>query len=151
VAALVFFPAPLLESERAVASVIGASERDAEKTLQHQGLRDTITAREPHWAASPGVVIWQDPPAGVAVPRGSAVALIVSTGAPTVLVPDVRGYDAEIAQMIITAAGLRVDTSDTVPVKDIPAGTAQGTSPAAGERLELRHAVTLHVARGDSL
>ncbi len=151
VAALVFFPAPLLESERAVASVIGASERDAERTLQRQGLKDSVVNREPHPTASPGSVIWQDPPAGVAVPRGTTVQVIVSSGTPTVLVPDVRGYDAEIAQTLIAAAGLRVDTTDDSPVKDVPAGTAAGTTPGAGERVELRHAVTLHVVRGDSL
>ncbi|HEY2804441.1 MAG TPA: PASTA domain-containing protein [Gemmatimonadales bacterium] len=147
VAALVFFPSPMLESERAVASVIGASERDAQNTLQHQGLRDTVIGREPHPTATPGQVIWQDPPAGVAVPRGSMVGVIVSSGTPTVLVPDVKGYDAEIAQLIVVAAGLRVDTSDSVDAKDVPQGAAENTTPPAGERVELRHLVTLHVAR----
>ena len=147
VAALVFFPAPMLASERAVPGVIGASQRDAANTLHKDGLRDSVEARAPHPTASPGEVIWQDPPAGVAIPRGSYVSLVLSAGPPTVLVPDVRGYDGEVAQALLSAAGLRVDTTDAVDAKEVPAGAAEGTTPAAGERVEVGRAVTLHVAR----
>ncbi len=147
VAALVFFPAPLLSNERAVNLVVGLVSLEAARDLEKNGLRDSITAREPHPTAPPGTVIWQDPPPGVAVPRGTLVSLVVSSGEPRVTVPDVRGYDQDIAQLILGAAGLHVDGIDSVDTKDVPSGRADSTSPGVGERLALGRAVMLHLAR----
>ncbi len=147
VAALVFFPAPLLSNEREVAVVGGMNQAEAKRELERQGLTDTVLAREPHPTAPLGTVIWQDPPPGVAVPRGTVVSLVLSSGAPTVIVPDIRGYDADLATRILAAAGLRVDGLDSVDTKEVPVGMAGGTDPAAGERLPVGRAVTLHIAR----
>jgi beta-lactam-binding protein with PASTA domain len=147
VAALVFFPSPMLSNERAVGLVIGLTERDAAREIGKSGLRDSVSAREEYPGAPAGTVIWQDPPPGVAVPRGSLVTLIISTGEPRIAVPDVRGYDNDIATQILGAAGLRVDAVDSVETKDAPTGMAGGTTPAAGERLPIGRTVTLHLAR----
>jgi beta-lactam-binding protein with PASTA domain len=147
VAALVLFPSPMLANERAVGLVIGLTERDAARELEKAGLRDSVAAREEYPGAAAGTVTWQDPPPGVAVPRGSLVTLIISTGEPRVAVPDVRGYDNDIAQQILAAAGLRVDGVDSVETKDAPTGMAGSTTPAAGERLPIGRTVTLHLAR----
>lgn len=147
VAALYIFPAPLMPTEREVSNVSGMNEAEARRDLTRNGLRDTVTAREPHPLAPVGTVLWQDPPPGVAVPRGSAVSLVISTGSPIVLVPDVRWYDADIAKLILAAAGLRIDGIDSVDVKDMPSGLAGSTTPAAGERMVIGRALTLHLAR----
>lgn len=147
VAAIWLFPAPMLATERAVQNVAGMSETEARRDLERHGLRDTVEGREPHPLAPVGTVIWQDPPPGVAVPRGTAVSLILSSGEPSVLVPDVRWYDAEVAKLILGAAGLRIDGIDSVEVKDMPSGLAGGTTPAAGESLRIGRAVMLHLAR----
>ena len=147
VAALVFFPAPLLTNEREVSRVLGLSEREAARDLERNGLRDSVTARESHPSWPAGTVIWQDPPPGVAVPRGTLVSLIVSTGEPQVAVPDVRGYDQDIARQLLAAAGLRVDGVDSVDTKDVPSGIAGSTTPVAGERLATGRAVMIHLAR----
>ena len=147
VAALVLFPAPLLPNERKVAHVAGLSEEDALRELGRQELTGNVIAREPHALVPPGNVVWQDPPAGVAVPRGDTIRLVVSAGAPRIAVPDVRGYDAELAQRLIAAAGLRVDLVDTVAMKSAPAGTVGGTTPAAGDSLPAGRGITLHVVQ----
>lgn len=147
VAALVFFPSPLLPNERQVPRLIGLSEAQARRELEGAGLVAEPASREPHPLASAGTVTWQDPPPGVAAPRGSQVALTVSTGTPRVSMPDVFGLDAELAQRLVLAAGLRVDAVDSLDDKRFPRGVALGSEPAAGDSLPLGRGVILHLAR----
>jgi serine/threonine-protein kinase len=98
------------------------------------------------------MVIWQDPPAGVALPRGDSVRLVVSAGPPKIAVPDVRGYDLDLAQRLITAAGLRLELVDTVAMKSTPAGLAPsgmvgGTTPAMGDSVVSGGGVTVHIVQ----
>lgn len=152
VAALVLFPAPMLPGARLVAQVAGLTEEDALRELERRGLVGAVTDRQPHPRVPAGMVIWQDPPAGVALPRGDSVRLVVSSGAPSVPVPDVRGYDMDMAQRLIAAAGLRVDLVDTVAMKSTPSGlapsgTAGGTTPVTGARVPAGGGVTIHIVQ----
>lgn len=147
VAALYLFPAPLLANEREVPRVLGLAEAAARADIGRQGLEAAVAAREPHPTADPGEVIWQDPVAGVAVPRGTRVTLVLSDGPPRVAVPDVRGFDEDLARRLLAAAGLTVDAVDSVLLKDVPTGVAAGTLPAAGESLQVGGGVTLQLAR----
>ena len=146
VAALWLFPAPLLPNERQVARVSGLREADARRALERQSLGIEVTGREPSPNITEGAVIWQDPPPGVAVPRGTSVKVILSAGLPVVAVPDVRGFDPEFAMRLIAAAGLRVEGIDTTDVKGVPSGAAGGTSPAAGDSVLIGRAIILHLA-----
>jgi len=147
VAALWLFPAPLLPNERQVARVGGLTESAARRALEQQGLTADVVAREPSPNITQGAVIWQDPPPGVAVPRGHQVRLVLSAGLPVVAVPDVRGYDAEFAQRLLAAAGLRVDGIDTVDVKGVAPGAAGSTDPRAGDSVLVGRTIILHLAR----
>ena len=147
VAALYLFPAPLLPNEREVPRVIGLDERAATADIGRLGLEAAVAGREPHPTADPGEVIWQDPVAGVAIPRGSRVTLVLSDGPPWVAIPDVHGFDEALARRLLAAAGLGVDAVDSVLVKDVPAGVVAGTLPAAGESLRVGRPVTLQLAR----
>jgi serine/threonine-protein kinase len=150
VAALVLFPAPLLPGERKVTQVAGLMEDDAVRELERAGLVGAVVVRQPHALVPEGQVIWQDPPPGVALPRGDSVRLIVSSGPPNVAVPDVRGYDVDIAQRLIVAARLRVEAVDTVkttPSALAPAGVVGATTPRAGDSVRSGGGVTLHVVK----
>jgi len=147
VAALVVFPAPLLPNERAVPRVLGEPFATAQERLVRAGLAALVTEREPHPSAPPGTVTWQDPPPGVAVPRGDTVHLTVSDGAPRTAVPDVLGLDADLAQRLLWGAGIRVAQVDTTPGTQ-PAGVAQGTTPTAGDSVTAGGTVVLHLSKG---
>ncbi|MFI5281118.1 MAG: PASTA domain-containing protein [Gemmatimonadales bacterium] len=149
VAALVLFPAPMLPSERTVGEVAGLMEADALRELERAGLVGAVR-RQPHALVPEGQVIWQDPPPGVALPRGDSVQLIVSSGLPRVAVPDVRGYDMDVAQRLIVAAGLRVELVDTVkstPASIAPPGVVSGTTPGAGDSVRAGGSLTMHVVQ----
>ncbi len=65
----------------------------------------TITA-EPSATVEKGRAIRTDPVIGTPLPAGSAIVLIVSSGSPTVVVPDVIGKTEGEAQSTLNAAGL---------------------------------------------
>ena len=145
VAALVFFPSPLLENERQVARVAGLTEDEATHELERQGLTAQVVAREAHPSLPQGRVIWQDPPSGVAVPRGTIIQLAVSSGTARVMMPDVVGYDTDLAQRLITAAGLRVELVDTLTTKGAASGTVGATMPVAGDSVAAGRGIVLHL------
>ena len=147
VAALLLFPAPLLPNERRVPRVMGTTVEDAQRALAAEGFRVEIADSAPHPTYAAGVVTWQDPSAGVAAPRGSAVALTVSEGTPRRLVPDVAGLDLDLAQRLLGAAGLTMGTVDTVPGTP-PAGIAVSTDPRAGDSAAVGSSVRLHISKG---
>ncbi|MEZ5402288.1 MAG: PASTA domain-containing protein [Bryobacteraceae bacterium] len=62
----------------------------------------------PHASIPAGNIISQSPAAGSVVDAGSAVCITVSTGPPTITVPDVRGQTRAAAEAAIVAAGLTV-------------------------------------------
>lgn len=148
VAALVLFPAPLLPNERMVPRLLGESYVLAETEVTRGGLAVELAGREPHPTAPAGTVTWQDPPPGVAAPRGTTVSLTLSAGPPRTAVPNVRGLDPELAQRLLWGAGLRVEQVDSVSGSQQPAGVAVGTTPAAGDSLLMNGEVVLHLARG---
>lgn len=147
-AALVLFPAPLLPNERAVPRLLGESFATAQAELRRQGLDLEVTGREGHPSAPAGSVVWQDPPPGVAVPRGDTVSIAVSTGPLLATVPDVRGLDPDLARRLLLAAGLRVELLDTLPGSQQPAGIALGTTPAAWDSVRTGGSVVLHLSKG---
>ena len=146
-AAVVLFPAPLLPNERSVPRLRGQTLEAARTELSAAGFVPGVGAHDPHPTAPAGTVIWQDPPPGVALPRGDTVVLTVSEGPPHVAVPSVRGLDPDLAQRLLRAAGLLVELVDTVP-GSLPAGVAAGTSPARGDSVRAGSALVLHLSKG---
>ena len=68
----------------------------------------TITA-EPSATVEKGRAIRTDPVIGTPLPAGSAIVLIVSSGSPTVVVPDLVGKTEGEAQSTLNAAGLTTE------------------------------------------
>ena len=79
----------------------------------------SITA-EPSATVEKGRAIRTDPAIGTPLPAGSPIALIVSSGSPTVVVPDVTGNTEGEAQTAMNAAGLITE----VKYQNVPAGDA---------------------------
>ena len=146
-AALFLFPAPLLPSEREVPRLIGVTAAQAEVMLAQNGLKSEIADRDRHPTLAAGMVTWQDPAPGVAVPRGTTVALTLSEGPPRIAVPDVRALDPDLAQQLLAAAGISVASVDTV-ASQLPAGLAVATAPGARDSVAVGSSVILHLSRG---
>jgi beta-lactam-binding protein with PASTA domain len=115
-----------------VPNVVGQSFESAQSTLQGAGLavgeRRDVESDEPE-----GTVVSQDPEPGDEVARGTPVTLEVSQGPGTTPVPDVTGFDEQVARDTLRGEGFEVeverrDTEDPsqhgfVLEQDPPGGT----------------------------
>ena len=146
VAALLLFPAPMFVASATVPRVIGLAADSASDALTQASLKSRNVERTPHPRAPAGQVVWQDPPPGVVVNSGTTVDLSVSDGPQRVLVPDVAGYDGDLARLLIESAGLTAAVESTQTAA--PKGVTVNTRPPAGTAVSPGGRVTLAVSRG---
>ncbi len=93
-------------------------------------------------------VIRQNPSPGSALARNELVTLFVSSGAPLVAVPDVKGYTRADAEHALAEAKLR---AKIVPRFDkAPKDTVLDVQPAGGQQAPENSAVTLVVSQGEA-
>jgi beta-lactam-binding protein with PASTA domain len=146
-AALVFFPAPIFAASKSVPRLIGLQEGAAREALVRNGLGVAAVEHAPHPSAATGVVIWQDPPPEVVAREGAEVTLTVSTGPQRIPVPDVAGYEAQDARLLIESAGLEVRAIESTQAPT-PKNVAVNTRPPAGSTLLPGDSITLVVSVG---
>jgi serine/threonine-protein kinase len=132
----------------AVPDVQGLTSADAAALLKRMGLKATVT-RRPSMTVPAGAVISSTPNHGTLLP-GQTVALVVSTGKPTVPVPGVAGASSAAARASLAAAGLRVIEADRYS-DNVPKGAVIGTVPAAGAAATVGSTVTVIVSLGPRL
>jgi eukaryotic-like serine/threonine-protein kinase len=132
-----------------VPDVIGVSQPIAENRIEAAGLIanvETQDSDEPE-----GTVITQDPPAGSEVEGDSQVTIVVSTGAGSVLVPDVEGLFRDGAIRRLQNAGFNVvwrDEETTSPADD---GRVLDQAPEPGQRVQRGITVTLIIGEFDEV
>ncbi len=98
-------------------------------------------------AAPPGFAILTRPPAGTALPPGTALALVVSRGAPTISVPDLLGMSAADARTRIEMEGLALGTMTRRSTANATTGAVVAQRPAAGTLASPGTVVDIVVAR----
>ena len=128
----------------AVPDVTALPLADAQQKLQARGFKaevKRVASTKPK-----GVVLEQDPAAGVTAVRGTTVTLSVSSGAKPVVVPRVVGQTQGAAVQALTALGLK-PVLQNVP-SDQPAGTVVGQKPPAGKEVDKGAEVTVNVSTG---
>jgi serine/threonine-protein kinase len=121
---------------------------DAAALLKRMGLKATVT-RRPSMTVPAGAVISSTPNRGSLLP-GQTVALVVSTGKPTVPVPRVAGASLAAARASLAGAGLRVIEADRYS-DTVPKGAVIDTLPAAGAAATVGSPVTVLVSLGPHL
>ena len=133
VAAVVWLsPVPLVRTEHVVPRVLGLGLDSARRELASFDYRVVVAEGQEHPSATRGVVVWQDPPPGLAMPAGGTVTLTPSAGRMQVTVPDLGGVEAGQAAAILAAAGFRLGAVDTVIDRQRDVGVVLGTRPSAG-------------------
>lgn len=146
-AALFVFPAPFIVRNKSVPRVIGMDTSSANAMLNSAGFSPRTVESVTHPSAARGTVVWQEPPFAVVAAEGSEIELTISTGPQRVPLPDVTGYNLEMATIMIESAGLtlrRVERAQTTA----PRGVAVNTRPAAGSFLVPGTGITLVVSDG---
>ncbi|WP_405737470.1 Stk1 family PASTA domain-containing Ser/Thr kinase [Streptomyces sp. NBC_01537] len=131
-------------SEVSVPSFVGQTLKDARKMADNADLTVSVTASKPCADQSKGHVCSQSPASGE-VKKGSAVSLVMSTGAPKVKVPDVTDKDEDAATSLLEDKGFDVKSTHVVSGKD--PGTVLSQDPEGGTKAEKGSTITLKVAK----
>jgi serine/threonine-protein kinase len=131
-----------------VPSVVGLKQAPAQRKLHAAGLAARTTYVRSSRPA--GTVVRQQPTPGSSVPRGTRVAIAVSTGpkaAPLVAVPDVTGEDQASATSALQAAGFKVLALDQPTDDPNEDGVVLDEDPAPGTRAPRGSQVTILIGR----
>ncbi|MYV43213.1 PASTA domain-containing protein, partial [Streptomyces sp. SID1328] len=134
----------------AVPRVAGQPLERARERLKAAGLEPGMVTREFSDEAERGSVIRTTPEAGTERHAGSAIALVVSKGAP-VDIPDVSGEDAESARQDLTDAGLKVKIAAERVNSDYDKGQVVSQSPEPGTWGAEGDTVTLTLSKGPEM
>jgi beta-lactam-binding protein with PASTA domain len=128
----------------AVPDVTGLSLPQARERLEDAGYEVEVRRRA---STRPrGVVVDQDPAAGVTAVRGATVTLFVSSGVRPVVLPSVVGMSQGEALQRLTRLGLRPELNN-VP-SDRPAGTVVAQNPPAESEVDRGSKVIINVSTG---
>jgi beta-lactam-binding protein with PASTA domain len=142
------YPSPLVPSDLALGRFLGLPLEGARDELERQGIRVRIENPVPDPVIPAGHVLWQDPPPGTLVPKaGAVVSLTPSSGPAQVAVPDVVGFDLDLARRVVAAAGLRIGAVDSL-VSATETGVVVATRPATGTFQPPGTALQVVVSRG---
>ncbi|MFJ3660545.1 Stk1 family PASTA domain-containing Ser/Thr kinase [Streptomyces sp. NPDC090119] len=133
-----------------VPRVTGQPLQRARERLKSAGLEPGMVTREFSDEVARGSVSRTTPEAGTEMHAGSAIALVVSKGAP-VDVPDVSGEDAESARQDLTDAGLKVKIATERVESDFDKGQVAFQSPEAGSQGAEGDTVTLTLSKGPEM
>src|SRR5947207_2994372 len=135
----------------AVPNVVGQTQAAAASAITGAGLTVGAVTQQSSSTVAAGSVISESPTAGTRGASGSAVSLVVSSGAspPTqVAVPNVVGQAQAAATSAITGAGLTMGAVTQQSSSTVAAGSVISESPTAGTRVASGSAVDLVVSSG---
>jgi beta-lactam-binding protein with PASTA domain/tRNA A-37 threonylcarbamoyl transferase component Bud32 len=122
--------------------LVGQSQAAATAALTKAGLKVTTSQGYSKTVPS-GSVMATTPGAGVTVPRGSSVNLVISQGPPLTPVPDVYKMSEADAKARLKAAGFKVDV--TYPIGITPFGRVVSQSVDAGKSIPWGSTIQIQV------
>lgn len=118
------------------------------KTLTDIGLNTKVAGAE----YSPGVplnhVIFQDPPAGTELKKGRDVRIVVSKGAQTVMVPNIKGLSVQQGLVILEQNGLCQGKRSFTSIENIKKDKIIAQAPVPGLSVKRGLCVDLLVSAG---
>jgi eukaryotic-like serine/threonine-protein kinase len=140
-------PGTVFTKDHSLPRVLELTQAEARTRLTDLGFRPRLDGERHNDAFPRGTVIWQDPAAGTVLAPNSVVQLVVSAGPSLVAVPDIIGMSLPQATKIMSAAGVRVGTVDTVAGGD-EQGIVLATRPTAGVGRPRGAPIALVLSRG---
>ncbi|MEU9474350.1 Stk1 family PASTA domain-containing Ser/Thr kinase [Streptomyces sp. NPDC048191] len=128
-----------------VPNFVGQTEKSARAMAENVDLKLAPPTRKPCEDQPKGDVCSQNPGEGTKVDKGSTVSLVISTGAPKVQVPDVRGSQFDQAESLLTDKGFKVEKKTQVSSQTPNVVIDQ--NPQAGASKQKGTTITLTVAK----
>jgi beta-lactam-binding protein with PASTA domain/predicted Ser/Thr protein kinase len=124
-----------------VPNVVGLQQQIAENQLEAADLIPNVETQNSDQPE--GTVVAQDPAGATQVESGSEVTVVVSTGAGSVIVPDVEGLFRDGAVRILSNRGLDVVVQEETTTDPAEDGRVIDQAPEAGARLRQGDTVTI--------
>ncbi|MFJ9894014.1 Stk1 family PASTA domain-containing Ser/Thr kinase [Streptomyces sp. NPDC091280] len=134
----------------AAPNFVGQTYDTAKTMAVNSGLKLAEPTRKTCENAPKGSVCSQDPKAGADVKKGDTVNLVVSTGAPKVVVPSVLGQNVDDATTTLEGDKyqFKVETKQKVSAED--PGTVLEQNPKLGAEVEKGTIITLTIAKAQA-
>ena len=124
------------------------SEAQARNELERFGLNMRVQRSEYHPEIPEGFVIEQRPWANESIKEGRTVEVVLSLGARTQVVPDLKGMSLRQGRILLTRQNLRVGRVARVHTKGGTGETVLATTPGGGSELVEGSVVNIVVAVG---
>lgn len=131
-----------------VPSFVGMALPDAANTVERMNLKSIVLAREPSQTYPKGVVMSQQPQAGMRVRAGRQISLIVSQGLQTELMPDLRYLTLRDAGVALARARLMLAKKQYMRSDDVPADHVISQNPAPLVSVTEGTPVSLMISKG---
>lgn len=131
-----------------VPSFVGMALPDAQNDILREKLKAVVVGHAPSNQYPKGVVMNQQPSAGMHVRAGRQVSLVVSDGVKTMLMPDVRYQSLRDASLDLSHARLELAKTTYVRSDDIPPDHVISQYPEPQVSVTQGTAVSLLVSKG---
>ena len=131
----------------AVVDVVGKTYSDGYNALTQQNLL-VLKVYEPSETIPLDQIISTDPVAGTKVPENTSITVKVSSGAASILMPELKGMTEEQAKQAITDAKLTLGTITQENSATVVAGQITATDPMVGSSVIPGTVVNLVISNG---
>ena len=135
-------------SKVVVPSIVGATEKEANKALGPLGLTLVISEKRFDEDISTGKIIESDPSGGGKLDPGGAVKAVISKGPERYEIPSLVGLTPEAAVNSLAKYPVKVGELKEVFNEKTPKGYVISTSPAAGEKVKRDVTIDLLISKG---
>ncbi len=132
----------------AVPELSGVSPEQAHIILKPKDLRLKLVGEEPSDASVAGMVLRQEPQAGVIVTKGGVISVWVSKGAERFIVPELAGFGLERARNQLEEMGLEIERVDSGFSDSLPKGVISATQPQAGVIVKKGDGIVITISQG---
>ncbi|MEU9452815.1 Stk1 family PASTA domain-containing Ser/Thr kinase [Streptomyces sp. NPDC048277] len=132
-----------------VPTFVGQTYSDAQKMADNSGLKLGTPTRKACASQPKGSVCSQDPTVGSNVNKGDTINLVVSTGAPKVVVPSVVGQNVDDATTTLEGDKYKFVVKTKQKTSAETAGTVLEQDPVLGTEVEKGSTITLTVAKAE--
>ncbi|MFJ6085587.1 Stk1 family PASTA domain-containing Ser/Thr kinase [Streptomyces sp. NPDC092369] len=136
--------------EVAVPNLVSLSQPDAEKQLTNSELKLGDVTKKPCADQAKGTVCSSSPASGTNIKKGTAVDLVVSTGAPKVAVPSVLGKSLDEATEILEGDDYKFVVKTKTRISTEDPNTVLEQNPGLGKEVEKGSPITLTIAKAEA-
>ena len=135
-------------SQISIPSVVGMSEKVADKLLTPLGLHSKVSATIFSEDIPSGKIVSSSPGGGGHIADGGTVLLTISKGKERITIPKLTGMTTEAASSQLATLGLKVGQILEAFSSKIPSGSVIGLSPGAGSEVRKDSLVDITVSKG---